>query len=69
VIVAPNRVLSRQQLLRDARHANVHVSDRTVDIHIARIRKKIGSSMKGSDLIKTVQDEGYMFVAKTEPAE
>ena len=61
----PNRVLARQEILDLAYYADdapVHV--RTVDIQIARLRKKIEQHSKSPSLIKTVRKEGYIFTAK-----
>ncbi len=55
LVHAPNRVLSREQLLDRARAGDFDVSDRVIDIQIARIRKKLG----GGALIQTVRGVGY----------
>lgn len=55
LVHAPNRVLSREQLLDRAREGNLEVGDRAIDIQIARIRKKLG----GGEVIQTVRGVGY----------
>lgn len=62
LVLSPNRVLSREQLLKKSRE-DFDVFDRTVDIQIARIRKKIGDDATFSAVIKTVRGAGYMFVS------
>lgn len=56
----PERVYSREQLLNNVWGTNVYVEDRTVDVHIRRLRKAIG--LQGYDrLIQTVRGSGYRF--------
>lgn len=56
----PDRVYSREQLLDQVWGTNVYVEDRTVDVHIRRLRKAI--SMHGHDrLVQTVRGVGYRF--------
>ncbi|MGE5807375.1 MAG: response regulator transcription factor [Ignavibacteria bacterium] len=54
----PGRVFGRDILLKDIWGADVFVVDRTVDVHIRKIREKLG---KYSDLIETVKGVGYRF--------
>jgi len=59
----PERVYSREQLLDHVWGTNVYVEDRTVDVHIRRLRKAI--SIAGHDrLVQTVRGSGYRFSAK-----
>lgn len=59
----PERVYSREQLLDHVWGTNVYVEDRTVDVHIRRLRKAI--SEQGHDrLIQTVRGSGYRFSVK-----
>jgi two-component system phosphate regulon response regulator PhoB len=59
-MVSPGRVFSREQLLDAVWGSNVYVDERTVDVHIGRLRKAldIGNS---SDPIRTVRGSGYAF--------
>lgn len=52
------RVYSRQQLLDQVWGHNVYIEDRTVDVHIRRLRKAINVANTG-DLIRTVRSMGY----------
>lgn len=54
----PGRVLSRAQLLDLVWGRNVHVEDRTVDVHIRRLRKALYLT-DGMDPIRTVRGAGY----------
>lgn len=58
------RVYSREQLLDNVWGTNVYVEDRTVDVHIRRLRKAI-SDFGHDRMIQTVRGAGYRFSAKT----
>ena len=59
----PNRVLSRDQLL-DLTHANdTPAFDRSVDVRVGRVRKKIEVGPQTPKFIKTIRNGGYMFAA------
>ena len=55
----PNRAFSRAQLLDRVWGGDVYVEDRTVDVHIRRLRKAIGGDYES--LIETVRGTGYRF--------
>jgi two-component system alkaline phosphatase synthesis response regulator PhoP len=54
----PEKVLGRETLLKDVWGLDVYVGDRTIDVHIRKIREKLG---KLADLIETVKGVGYKF--------
>ena len=58
------RVYSRQQLLDQVWGHDVYIEDRTVDVHIRRLRKAINVTNTG-DLIRTVRSMGYSLEAPT----
>jgi two-component system phosphate regulon response regulator PhoB len=59
----PDRVYARSQLLDQVWGGNVYVEERTVDVHIRRLRKALESS--GHDrLVQTVRGAGYRFSAQ-----
>ena len=60
----PERVYSREQLLDNVWGTNVYVEDRTVDVHIRRLRKAI-TGEGHENLIQTVRGAGYRFSGKT----
>lgn len=57
----PHRVLTRDQLLELARNRLGDVSDRSVDVLVSRLRRKIESGSTDQAMIKTVRGTGYMF--------
>ncbi|MHB9880255.1 response regulator transcription factor [Pacificimonas sp. ICDLI1SI03] len=62
----PHRVVGRELLLEHSRGrlAAGDGSDRSVDVLISRLRRKLGSHDGGRDLIKTVHGIGYLFTAE-----
>ncbi len=59
----PRIVLSREQLLDLARGSSVYVGDRSIDVHIMRIRKKIETDSSDPKYIKTIHGIGYSMAA------
>ncbi|MEX2615454.1 MAG: response regulator [Alphaproteobacteria bacterium] len=59
----PNRVLSRDQLLEFARKRESEAFDRSIDVQIGRLRRKIERDPKRPALIKTIRNVGYMLSA------
>ena len=58
----PNRVLSRDQLLELARNRSPDPFDRSIDVQVSRLRRKLEANDKTPVLIKTVRGAGYIFV-------
>ena len=54
----PGRTFSRLELLDDSRGADANALERTIDVHIRGLRKKLGSR---GDLVETVRGIGYRF--------
>ena len=65
-ITHPNRVLSRDQLLDLAHNRNWDPFDRSIDVRITRIRRKIEQDPTKPQIIKTVWGKGYIFVPDKE---
>lgn len=55
-----DKVIPREQLLQSIWGENVYVGDRTIDVHIRKVREKLG---KYSTLIETVKGVGYRFAS------
>ena len=62
-------VLSRDRLLEHIRGIEFDVFNRTVDIAMSRLRKKLGESVDQPKFIKTIRSRGYLFVREVEHAE
>ena len=57
------RVLSRNQLMQLVRGEDLDVYDRSIDVHISRIRAAIEEDPKNPRRVLTVRGAGYVFVA------
>ena len=64
----PQRVLTRDQLLEFARGPQSEAFDRAIDVQISRLRRKLEDDGGGQELIRTVRNEGYMFMPKVSRA-
>jgi DNA-binding response OmpR family regulator len=63
---APQRVLTRDQLLELSRLHNAEVYDRSIDVQILRLRRKIEADPTNPRFIKTERGAGYVFQATVE---
>jgi DNA-binding response OmpR family regulator len=59
---ARGRVRSREQLLDEVRDRNYDVFDRSIDVHVSALRRKLGDDPKTPRFIRTVRAAGYMMV-------
>ncbi len=59
---APGRVKSREQLLDEIRERNYDVFDRSIDVHISALRRKLGDDPREPRFIRTVRAAGYMLI-------
>jgi len=62
----PNRVFSRDQLLDVSSGREAGPFDRTIDVMISRLRRRLQDEGGDTALIKTVRSEGYMLASKVE---
>ena len=62
----PNRVLTRDQILDLVTGRDWDPFDRSIDIRIGKLRKKLEEDPKNPRLIKTIRGAGYKFTAKIE---
>ncbi len=58
----PNRVMSRDELMNRARGRDFMAFDRSIDVHISKLRAKLEPDPRSPKRIKTVWGTGYMFV-------
>ena len=57
----PGRVVPRDTLLSQAGRDDVTVGDRTVDVHVSHLRRKLGDDPRAPRIIKTVRGVGYVL--------
>jgi two-component system response regulator CpxR len=59
--MSAGRVLTREQLLDAVAGRNYEVFDRSVDVHISSLRRKLGEDPRNPGFIQTVRKVGYLF--------
>lgn len=67
-VTHPNQVMSRDRLLDLTRGREAGPFDRTIDVQVGRLRRKLGDDPHQPQLVKTLRSGGYIFVAPVEPA-
>ncbi len=60
------RVVPRTALLSEAGRGDVNVGERTIDVHISRLRRQIGDDPKAATRIQTIRGVGYMLTREGE---
>ncbi len=60
----PNRVLTRDQLLDFCQGRDWDPYDRSIDVQVSRLRRRLGDDAKDPTIIKTVRGEGYLLTAQ-----
>jgi two-component system response regulator CpxR len=63
---APGRVLTKEELVRDVLHRSLSPFDRSIDMHVSNLRKKLGHQVQGVERIKTVRGVGYIYASPSE---
>ncbi len=59
---APGRVKTREQLLDEIADRNYDVFDRSIDVHVSALRKKLEDDPKAPRFIRTVRTAGYLLI-------
>ncbi len=62
----PNQVLTRDRLLDLARNREAGPFDRTIDVQVGRLRRKLEDDPQNPTMIKTVRGSGYIFTPTVE---
>jgi len=60
----PGHAVSRERLNGAVQAGNYRPLDRTVDVQVGRLRRRLASVAGGTDWIETVRGEGYAFVPR-----
>jgi len=66
LVERPQRVLSRDQLLDRTRGRAAVPFDRSIDVQVGRLRRKIEADPKRPQLVKTVRGGGYLLAVPVE---
>lgn len=67
MVLNPNRVLSRDQLIENLKGYERSPFDRSIDVRVTRLRKKIEPNPEHPQYIRTVWGKGYMFTPQGNP--
>jgi len=68
LVKSPGRVFSRDELLEVTRNREAGPFDRTIDVQVGRLRRKIETDPQRPELIKSVRGAGYVLTCKVERA-
>jgi two-component system, OmpR family, response regulator len=64
----PNRVLTRDQLVEMTQGKEADALDRSIDVQVSRLRRRLGDGSRDPGMIKTVRGEGYVLSVPVEKA-
>lgn len=67
LLKSKGHIVSRDTIARSVLGQERHISNRSIDVHISGLRKKLGESKNGDDRIKTVRGSGYVYVSSAGP--
>jgi two-component system response regulator CpxR len=59
---SPGKVLQRDELAREVLGRDLTAFDRSIDVHVSNLRRKLGSLPSGQERIKAVRGAGYLYV-------
>ncbi len=62
LVRSPGQVSGRDELSREVLKKRPSPFDRSLDVHVSNLRKKLGPMSDGSERIKTVRGQGYLYV-------
>ena len=63
-VKSSNRVMNRDRILDMLSEREWNPDDRSIDVLVGKLRKKLGLDSNGNEFIKTIRGEGYIFTAK-----
>lgn len=62
---SPGKVLGREELTKAVLGRELRATDRSIDVHVSNLRRKLGANLDGSERIKNVRSIGYLYVLLT----
>ena len=65
-VAHPNRVLTRDQLVELTQGREADALDRSIDVQVSRLRRRLGDHADDAVMIKTVRGEGYVLSVPVE---
>jgi two-component system, OmpR family, response regulator CpxR len=64
---AAGQVITREELAQEALGRALGINDRSIDVHISSLRKKLGQHFSGVDRIRTLRNWGYLYARLHQP--
>jgi two-component system response regulator CpxR len=61
------QVVTREQIARDVLGRQFFPYDRSIDMHVSKLRRKLGDAPGGTERIKTIRGVGYVYARPSEP--
>ena len=61
LLKSPGRIVSREELVKEVLHRTLSPFDRSMDTHVANLRRKLGHQVNGVERIRTVRGVGYIY--------
>jgi two-component system, OmpR family, response regulator len=65
-VAHPNRVLTRDQLMELSQGREADALDRSIDVQVSRLRRRLGDGTGDEAMIRTVRGEGYVLAVPVE---
>ena len=66
MLLNASQIVTREEIARDVLHRELLPFDRSLDMHISKLRRKLGPSTSGAERIQTVRSIGYIYMRETE---
>jgi DNA-binding response OmpR family regulator len=63
---APARIVKREKLVKATLKRNLLPSDRSIDVHLSNLRRKLGAGPDGGERIKTIRGVGYVYAVASD---
>lgn len=60
---SPGQIVTREELVRDVLHRSLSPFDRSIDMHVSHLRKKLGHRIQDVERIKTMRGVGYIYAS------
>jgi two-component system response regulator CpxR len=62
---SPGQVMGREELTKSVLGRELRANDRSIDVHVSNLRRKLGGNLDGSERIKNIRSTGYLYVPVT----
>jgi two-component system, OmpR family, response regulator CpxR len=59
---SPGQVMGREELTKSVLGRELRANDRSIDVHVSNLRRKLGANLDGSERIKNIRSAGYVYV-------